>query len=725
MGGPGLRRLAMALAAVMALSALLAPFALGAVSVRSARAQSYPPPEGSMTLAGATGVTYTNNFNPFATTTSLPNDLLEIFFEPLIYFNPITGAMIPWLASNYTFTTAYIWENVSGRLVKVPTLAVIFWLRRGVTFANGNPFNATDVWYTFGLSKAYDLPSNYGSVPGPLAGMVANVTVLGPYEVEVVLSSNNTLDFLTIATEHIVDALTWEKVWPIEELPNGTFIGLNKTSPATTILPDYSPLVNGSGTGPYLPYSFSPQMVVAVANPHYWIPGEPHIKWLYFPAYPSSSALIEALLQGEITWTNVVIPNINQTFVAKNPQYYHYLLTGIAFPVDFFLNYRRWPLSDPVLRQAISMAINRTAIDYIAEYGYEPPAIDLPVPPSLFSEFNSTVLYWARYFAPPEGNVTGAIDWLESHGWKFVNGQLYAPNGTDVSQIQMTIIEPSGETDYDESAVLISDELKAIGLNVVPETLPFSTWFSDIQSGNYWMARFWGMGAVPVAIQQFAARLSPKTANESAMGFGGFMWINLTKYPFFSYLNPAGQYWLVNNTMYDYYINKVGMLWVETLPSISLVYPYSPVEYVNETVTGFPTQDHNYWASYWLIGWPAALLCLHLVNQSVQEPWWYYYSAYSISQVPSQWITSNDPYVAPSVTSTVPTTTTTFITTSTTSTVTTVSTATVTLTSTSTVTHTTTTTRVVTTASAAYIAAAVVITAIVVGLAVWAVMRRK
>lgn len=702
--------------------ALAYPLAYGGAATR-AQSYSYPPPEGSMTLAGATGITFTNNFNPFSSTTSLPNDLLEIFFEPLIYFNPVTGAMIPWLASNYTFVTAYMWENASGRLVKVPTLGIIFWLRRGVTFANGDPFNATDVWYTFGLTKAYDLPSNYGSIPGPLASMIANVTVLGPYEVEIVLSGNQTLDFLTVATEHIVDALTWEKVWPIEQLPNGTFVGLNKTSPATVALPINSPLINGSGTGPYLPYSYSPQMVVAVANPHYWIPGEPHIKWLYFPAYPSTSALIEALLAGQVDWTNVVIPNINQTFVAKNPQYYHYLLSGIAFPVDFFLNYRRWPLSDPVLRQAISMAINRTALDYIAEYGYEPPAVDLPVPPSLLSEFNSTVVSMAEFFAPPEGNASGAIKWLEAHGYKFVNGQLYAPNGTDISDIQMTIIEPSGEADYDESAVLIADELKAIGLNVEPETLPFSTWFSDLLSGNYWMARFWGMGAVPVAAQQFVARLSPKTANESAMDFGGFMWINLSEYPFMEYLNKAMQYWLINNTLYEYYINRVGMLWVETLPSISLLYPYSPYEYVNETITGFPTQDHNYWASYWLIGWPAALLCLHLVNQSVPEPWWYYYSAYSMEQVPQQWVTSNDPYVT-QVTTTTPITTT-----STTSTVTSVTTSTTTTTTTTTTSTTTTTTTTPTpvhkpTPVGLYVGIAVVVIIIVVAAAVLLLRRR-
>ena len=721
---PGRRAALASLLVLLAIAvAAVAPY----LAARTAAAQGYsfPPPSGSMTLAGATGITYTNNFNPFATTTSLPNEIWDLMFEPLIMFNPITGAFIPWLASNFTFTTAYMWENVSGKMVKVPTLAIIFWLRRGVTFANGDPFNATDVWYTFGLDEAYKVSDS--AIPGPVGTMIANITILGPYEIEIIMNSNQSLNFLFIASTRIVDALKWEKVWPLEQLPNGTIIGLNKTSPATTILPINSPLINGSGTGPYLPFSFSPQMVTFVANPHYWIPGEPHIKWLYFPAYPSTSALIDALLAGQITWTNVIIPNINQTFVAKNPEYYHYVLTGIAFPVDFFLNYQKWPLSDPVLRQAISMAINRTAIDYIAEYGYEPPAIDLPVPPSLFSEFNSTVLYWAQYFAPPEGNVTRAIDWLEAHGWKFVNGQLYAPNGTDVSQIQMTIIEPSGWTDYDESAVLIADELKAIGLNVVPETVPSSTWWSDLVSDNYWMTRFWGMGAVPVAAQQFFARLSPKTTTAAQENLGGFMFINLTQWPFFKFLDPAMEYWMVNETLYDYYINKVGMLWVESLPSISLVYPYSPYEYVNETVTGFPTQSHNYWASYWLIGWTATLLCLHPVNETVPEPWWYYFSAYSMSQVPPQWVTSNDPYITVTTTTPVTTTTTTTTTTATTtmtttSVVTSIATSTYTVVSTVISTLTTTVTRYVT--SATYLAIAVVVTAIVVGLAVWAATRR-
>ena len=54
------------------------------------------------------------------------------------------------------------------------------------------------------------------------------------------------------------------------------------------------------------------------------------------------------------------------------------MLTGIAFLVDLFLNYQKWPLGDPVLRQAIS----------IAEYGYELPAIDLPVPPQRITSNN-------------------------------------------------------------------------------------------------------------------------------------------------------------------------------------------------------------------------------------------------------------------------------------------------------------------------------------------------
>jgi len=75
------------------------------------------------------------------------------------------------------------------------------------------------------------------------------------------------------------------------------------------------------------------------------------------------------------------------------------------------------------------------------------------------------------------------------------------------------------------------------------------------------------------------------------------------------------------------------------MPSIALVYGAEWYEYVNNTVTGWPTQQNYYWPAPPYTSLPSTplpvVLALHLVNQSVPEPWWYY-----TSQVPSSWYTS-------------------------------------------------------------------------------------
>ncbi|QXJ27605.1 hypothetical protein J5U23_00472 [Saccharolobus shibatae B12] len=165
----------------------------------------------------------------------------------------------------------------------------------------------------------------------------------------------------------------------------------------------------------------------------------------------------------------------------------------------------RWPLSDPVLRQAISLAINRTAITYLVYYNYTTPAIDLPVSVGQLGFFNSTVTQLAQQLAPPQGNVTAALQLLESHGYKLVNGQLIAPNGTPVPT--MTIEAPAGSTTWDAEVNIIAQQLKQIGLNVQVITPPFSTALNDLQTGNFWIERIYLLSTGPTPIMFFQAFL--------------------------------------------------------------------------------------------------------------------------------------------------------------------------------------------------------------------------
>ncbi|WP_029163867.1 ABC transporter substrate-binding protein [Saccharolobus islandicus] len=684
-------------------------------------------PEGSMVVMPSPGIVWQDNFNPW-NAPALPGGLIWLIYEPLALVNSLSGQTIPWLATNWTFTTGYIYLP-NG--TKVQTLALILYLRHDVYFTDGTPFNATAVWYTLALEQAYPQL-------GYSANQIANMTIINPYELEVVFKPGVTpMVLYTILEQWPVDPAQWGKIFPVEQLPNGTYLGLNKTGNPFTY-----PNTNPIGTGPYMLYSFSPQEIVLVANPHYWMPGEPRIKYLLYPSYPSNVQADTALNNGQITWAGLFEPNIQQQFVAKDPLHYHYYFAP-GFPTMLTLNNLKWPLSDPVLRQAISLAINRTAIYYLGEYGYELPATTpLPLPPQQIQYLNSSVLQLAEQFAPSQGNVTAALQLLESHGYKLVNGQLIAPNGTAVPT--MTIITVAGWTDWDADLTIIAQDLKQIGITVEVQTPPFTTWFNYMETGNYWMGLMWDLISGPTPIQPLSGYLygywnSPGNITP----IGNSTYFNIERFnlsiihPTFEQLvNWANGNFSINDNAYYSIVNKLAALWIKYMPSIALVYGAEWYEYVNNTVTGWPTQQNYYWPAPPWTSLPSTplpvILALHLVNQSVPEPWWYY-----TSQVPSSWYTSNDPFVyQTTTTTTTPSTTTSTSTTTTTTTSTTTSTTTTTTTTTSISTTTsvstsvsTTTATVTTTVSsssntALYAIIAVVIIVIIIAVVVLGLRRR-
>ncbi|WWQ61807.1 ABC transporter substrate-binding protein [Sulfolobus tengchongensis] len=707
---------------ISSLISVLILLSIGSFFIVTSQSSSTVQPEGSIVVLASPVGTWQDNFNPWNAPT--PADDGEwLIYELLAQVNYGTGQIIPWLATNWTWTTGYV-TTANG--TKIQTLALILYLRHDVYFTDGTPFNATAVWYTIALEQAYPQL-------GYLANYVANMTIINPYEIEIVFKPGTTHMILyTVLEQFIVDPAQWGKYFPVEQLPNGTYVGLNKTgNPYTWQDPD--PI----GTGPYMLYSYSPQEIVLVANPHYWMPGEPRIKYILFPAYASNVQADTALNNGQVTWAGLFEPGIQQNFVAKNPQYYHFFSPGIR-PQMVVFNDLRWPLSDPVLRQAISLAINRTAICYLGEYGLEPPTpTPLPLASPMLSVLNSSVLQLAEKYAPPQGNVTAALQLLESHGYKLVNGQLIAPNGTPVPT--MTIMAPAGWTDWDADLALIAQQLKQIGLNVQVETPPFSTWYSDVESGNYWMAMIWDLITGPSPIFYFQGYLyNYWNSPGNVTPIGNTTYYDLERFNL-SIIHPTFEQLIqwawgnfsVNDAVYNNIINQLAVLWIKYMPAMAVVWNAEWYEYVNNTVTGWPTPQNPYWLGAPWENLPTTplpvVLALHLVNQSVPEPWWYY-----TSQVPQSWYTSNDPFVyQPTTTSTSTTTSTT----TTTSTVTSVSTTSTTLTSTTTQVSTTTTvststttvTQTVTSSSSnmgLYIAIAVVVIIIVIIGVVLALRRR-
>ena len=250
-----------------------------------------------ITLEGNTGVTFTDNFNPFSSSSFADQlSVRSLVNEPLFEFDTLkTNTQYPWLAKSYAFSNG-------GK-------TLTFQLRKGVKWSNGKPFTSADVAFTFDLLKKYPAANDYGAPT-----MSSNATTPNANEVVLHYSSPQYLNIPTIAgTVLIVSKAQWSKV----------------AGPATAVI------TKEIGTGPYVLSSYSSQLVKYKVNPKYW-DGKPAASEINVPSYTTNTAAATALADGQLTWAGNDIANVNKIFVDKNTRTNHtYFAPGNTVTLEF------------------------------------------------------------------------------------------------------------------------------------------------------------------------------------------------------------------------------------------------------------------------------------------------------------------------------------------------------------------------------------------------------
>src|SRR6266567_1355511 len=122
------------------------------------------------------------------------------------------------------------------------------------------------------------------------------------------------------------------------------------------------------GTGPYKLRTFTPQGFTLTKNPFFWQASNVRIQNVYFPVYTSNTGALSALFAGQIDWTGNFIPGLQKNFVATAPAYHHFWeapgSTNALMP-----NLNRWPTNQLAVRQAVSLAVNRSLLASEGEAG--------------------------------------------------------------------------------------------------------------------------------------------------------------------------------------------------------------------------------------------------------------------------------------------------------------------------------------------------------------------
>jgi peptide/nickel transport system substrate-binding protein len=284
--------------------------------------------------------------------------------EPLLAFDGSTTNPIPSLGQSWT--------------VSDDGLTWAFQLVEGATFHDGTPFNAEAVKWNFDRWRFSDHPQHYDEQVFEYysymfggfddASIIASVEATGEYEVTFTLAETNGAFLNTLAM-------------PMFAIASPTAV---EAAGASYGQPD----VGYSCTGPYEFVEWiSDDRVVLQRYADYWgeIPG--NVDTIIFQQIPDNAARFAALQSGQIDAFEQ--PNVEDLESIENSADLYIETRGPLNVMYLAYNYRIAELRDPLVRRALSMAIDREAI---VEAFYPDGAIaaSTMLPPSLWG-FNPDV----------------------------------------------------------------------------------------------------------------------------------------------------------------------------------------------------------------------------------------------------------------------------------------------------------------------------------------------
>ncbi|MGC9962247.1 MAG: ABC transporter substrate-binding protein [Acidimicrobiales bacterium] len=500
-----------------------------------------------LTEESNTGVTFTQNFNPFdSNSLSTEMNMRTLAYEPLLEFDFLQPTTIhDWLA------TGYSWSNAGETLT--------FTLRHGVTWSDGKPFTSADVAFTFNLIND-NAAANYSGVP-PLAGPV---TTSGAYTVVMTFKAPAYSDLAAIGgATFIVPEHIWSSI----------------SSPATATVA--TPI----GTGPYTLKSFSTTLVTFVANPHYW-GGTPPVSQVDIPSYSSNSSAATALAAGQLDWAGNDIANVQKVFVNKDPSH-NFTFFAPGNTVALYFNVAKGgALADPKVRQAISFGIDRAQLGTEGESGYELPATStsgliLPNQSQYLSTSDTANL-------PTTGDASKVASILASDGYAKV-GSYWEKNGLPIT---FSIEDPTSYSDYYADAQLISNQLNADGIKASVDGVAATTWYTDLADGNFQTAIHWGSGGATPFVQYqnwLDYTLSAPIGKSAAADYGRYSSPQAAAaLKALETTNPSDQ------AAVSSAVSTLSSLMSSEVPVAPLLYGADWDEYSTTQFTGWPTASNPY-----------------------------------------------------------------------------------------------------------------------------------
>lgn len=387
----------------------LAGLSLGA-GVKSAFAQ------GSGTLRYGT-VTEITNLDPHVYNGSAWKVLIGVVYSTLVAFDT-KGQIVAGLAER--------WEQPDAA-------TIVFHLRKGVKFHDGQALTAADVVFSLERIRAEATGATLRS-------------------------------YLVDAAVKALDEHTIELKKPKPDASLLSVLGLPEAAILSQawIKSGVNVKANANGTGPYRLSAYEPSVLAKlVRNDDYFVKGEPLLAGVDLRMIKSDDARVSALRGGTLDMIDFV-PWKDIDVLGRMPNFKVDSASG-AF-MNIWFNAKRAPWDNPKLRQAVAFAVDREAISRAAFFGHGAPIYGAPTPEdSPFFNVNlkgttSLNLEKAKALLAEAGHASGL-------------------------KLEMVVFQGLGI--YTTTAQVIQANLKEIGIDMSIKLVEWSDLIDRKNSGNY------------------------------------------------------------------------------------------------------------------------------------------------------------------------------------------------------------------------------------------------
>jgi peptide/nickel transport system substrate-binding protein len=378
------------------------------------------------------------NFNPFAVGTAV-HATYGAIYEPLFFFNQLSADEPEGLiGESFEFSE-------DGRVITIAIKPDLVW-------NDGEPLTAEDVAFTFQYGPNVDAQFVSAEVQD-------ETTVVLTYSEPKFTAASLILGSTWIVPQHV-----WEG---IEDYAAET-----NTEPV--------------GSGPYTVKSFTDATYTVEANELYR-DGAPAVKEVQYLGLDSNQSSQDLLTTGRIDWVGQFIANpdsvtgsgsITMLNQQQNP-------TVIITCSNTELGCEG-PQTDPAVRQALDLAIDRGSINeraFAGLAGASTPSFTLQprdeqwlADPSLAE-------------SPQTADVDAATGVLEDAGYTLGSDGVYEKDG---QKVEIDLFSPDGWTDYNDTVKLIAEQAAEAGIAINGRTVSDAEYWTPIGAGQFQTA-LWGL----------------------------------------------------------------------------------------------------------------------------------------------------------------------------------------------------------------------------------------